>query len=110
MSALRFVAGIGAGAAIAALVAGATVGAPTAAEPEVTAPARAEPKAAAPATAAAKKAKVERGVLARAAASRRAKLAAGNEHAPNGDKEATGAKDAVIESVEVDWGASQPRP
>ncbi len=113
MSALRFVAGIGAGAAIAALVAGATFGAPTAAEPEVTAQPRVDGKPAAPASAAAtspvKKANVERGVLARAAASRRVKGAEGANGHANG-KDAKAQKDAVIESVEVDWGAAQARP
>ncbi len=125
MSALRFGAGIGAGVALAALVVGAaTNGAPTAAEPDaasVSVPARAEPKpgaASAPARAdpaAAKKPAVERGVLARAAASRRPKAPEGappatpaGEAAPDG--RSSSAKEPVIQSVEVDWGAPQPRP
>lgn len=127
MSVSRFAAGVGAGAAIAALLAGAaTMGGPTAAEPEGAAVRQAaEPKPSAPAVArsvsASSKEEIERGVLARAAASRRAKAAPGGAaatpagtaaSATGGAKQAAanGTKETTIESIEVDWGGQQPRP
>lgn len=123
MSALRFAAGIGAGVALAALLAGSTgrgaaageEGAPAGASPgdggrrddgpgvreeaatrEDSGPPRETPA-------------VGRGVLARAAAARAAGAPARGPHgrrAPaNGE-----AGDAIVESVEVDWGAPPARP
>lgn len=117
MSALRFAAGVGAGVAFAALVAGAAgVGAPLASEPDAPPAQRHEAKPAGPAEAAARpgaapKKGVSRGVLARAAASRRA-ASPGTAAAPAGAaKDArSDSKEAVIESVEVDWGAAPARP
>jgi hypothetical protein len=113
MSALRFAAGLAVGIALAALVAGAAGhGAPVATDPDRRAPTE---EAAAPVAPPAKLApeapreSVARGVLARAAASRRTKTP---ETAPAAASTGggSGTRDVVIESVEVDWGAAPARP
>ncbi len=110
---LRFVAGVAAGIAFTALVAGAArFGAPTAAEPEAPPPVRADggkasPAAAPQAVTGAKRPRVPAGVLARAA-SRHAKPP--EARAPEADAAVEHRKEVVIESVEVDWGALPARP
>jgi hypothetical protein len=119
VNALRFAAGVGAGVAFAALVAGAAGVGPSAAEPEAApaqprqetkaAPAEAKTKPAARPPAAKKEA-VSRGVLARAAASRRGATPEAGAPPQTPARAGSDSGEPVIESVEVDWGATPARP